>query len=400
MSKVRWIREALRLYLVVLAISSSGCVSFRRTGQLFLTTRENYSYVSYRSCPEGMFDPIRFFALPFVAVGTVTFAPVYDLVSIPVDLGLKAFGTRILVVGEDGTAIKDADVKFCRERIGETLFTDGCYNTGVCFPLLEKGSVSVAMPGFYPSFASVGKIMEDNPHLNFSAVTVVLQRVEHPIPLFVNRVELRDYERGIGGFDGTTSVLRFDLMKGEWLPPYGNGEVADLSIESRLKITDRERKFRYATRRVEDVLFYELSNAVAIGGADGFVRQFDVGKMAGIKIREADDFDSGSRVVKTLGMRKVIAKNKNWHCEYFSDMARDRCYTFRIRSRRDDKGKLVEAYYGKIYGDFEFEGDDKKGLIGVKFLYYLNPTSLDRNLEWDKKNNLCPTAGKHESQQP
>ena len=230
--------------------------------------------------------------------------------------------------------------------------------------------------------------------------TIRLQRVEHPIPLFVKRVELRNCERGIGGFDGTNCVLRFDLMKGEWLPPYGNGEVADLSIDSKLRITDRERKFRYATKRVEDVLFYELSNAIALGGPDDFICQYDANKMAGIKIREADDSGSGCRVVKTMGMRKVIAKNKNWHCEYFADMSRDRCYTFRIRSRRDDKGKLVEAYYGKIYGDFEFEGDDKKGLIGVKFLYYLNPTSLDRNLEWDKKNNLCPTAGKHESQQP
>ena len=67
-------------------------------------------------------------------------------------------------------------------------------------------------------------------------VTVRLQRVEHPIPLFVKRVELRDYERGIGGFDGTNSVLRFDLMKGDWLPPYGKGEVADMTISSTLVI--------------------------------------------------------------------------------------------------------------------------------------------------------------------
>ena len=78
----------------------------------------------------------------------------------------------------------------------------------------------------------------------------------------------------------------------------------------------------------------------------------------------------------------------------------NRCYTFRIRSRRNEKGELVEAYYGKIYGDFEFEGDDKKGLIGVKFLYYLNPTSLDRNLEWDMKNNLCPNPGELGMRQP
>ena len=230
--------------------------------------------------------------------------------------------------------------------------------------------------------------------------TIRLQRVEHPISLFVKRVELRDNKNGIGGFDGANSVLRFDLMKGEWLPPHGNGEVADLLIDSKLTITDRERKFRYATKKIEDVLFYELSNVVDFGGQNDFVRQLDAGKMAGIKIREAADFNSGNRIVKAMGMRKVIAKNKNWHCEYYSDKEADRCYMFRIRSRRDEEGKLVEAYYGKIYGDFEFEGDDKKGLIGVKFLYYLNPKSLDRNLEWDMKTNLCPTAGKHESLLP
>lgn len=68
--------------------------------------------------------------------------------------------------------------------------------------------------------------------------TIRLQRVEHPIPLFVKRVELRDYERGIGGFDGTNSVLRCDLMKGDWLPPYGNGEVADMRINCRIQAMD------------------------------------------------------------------------------------------------------------------------------------------------------------------
>jgi len=33
------------------------------------------------------------------------------------------------------------------------------------------------------------------------------------------------------------------------------------------------------------------------------------------------------------------------------------------------------------------------GLRSVEFLYYLNPTPLDRNLEWDMKNNLCPNPG-------
>jgi hypothetical protein len=64
-----------------------------------------------------------------------------------------------------------------------------------------------------------------------------------------------------------------------------------------------------------------------------------------------------------------------------------------VRTRYDEKGKLKDAYYGKIYGDFEIQGDEKRGVISISFLYYLNSTSLDRNLEWDMKNNLCPEPG-------
>ena len=113
----------------------------------------------------------------------------------------------------------------------------------------------------------------------------------------------------------------------------------------------------------------------------------------GIRVRSAGKEGTAVGVTRARGKRKIVDKHGDWRCEYFSDQDPDRCYTFRIRSRRNDKGELVEAYYGKIYGDFEFEGDDKKGLIGVKFLYYLNPKSLDRNLEWDMKTNLCPNPG-------
>ena len=74
--------------------------------------------------------------------------------------------------------------------------------------------------------------------------------------------------------------------------------------------------------------------------------------------------------------------------EYYTESDDDCCYCFRVRSRYDGRGNLIEAYYGKIYGDFRFRGTDK-GFHGANFLYYLNPTSLDRNLEWDMKNNLC-----------
>ena len=35
----------------------------------------------------------------------------------------------------------------------------------------------------------------------------------------------------------------------------------------------------------------------------------------------------------------------------------------------------------------------ERGIISVRFLYYLNPTPLDRNFEWGVKTNLCPDSG-------
>lgn len=229
--------------------------------------------------------------------------------------------------------------------------------------------------------------------------TIRLQRVEHPIPLFVKRAELRNYEHGIGGFDGTNSVLSIDLVKGDWLPPYGKGEVADMQINSTLFIKGRER-FRFEPGKYDWLYFYELRNSCSFLELDA-VSEIVTCPNDGIKIREASVDPASSGIIRSLGNRRAIERNgKDWYCERFKDWDPNRCYTFRIRTRRNEKGEIVEAYYGKIYGDFEFEGDDKKGLIGVKFLYYLNPKSLDRNLEWDMKNNLCPNPGGLSMPQP
>ena len=70
----------------------------------------------------------------------------------------------------------------------------------------------------------------------------------------------------------------------------------------------------------------------------------------------------------------------------------NKCFCFRIRTKFDDKGNVVEGYYGKIYGDVVMKWS-YLGVSRVGFLYYLNPTPNDRNLEWDMKNNLCDTPG-------
>lgn len=60
----------------------------------------------------------------------------------------------------------------------------------------------------------------------YQVTTIVVQRVVHPIPLFVKEIESVDPD----GFGSGTNTVSFDMLKGDWLPPRGTGEVADVSF--------------------------------------------------------------------------------------------------------------------------------------------------------------------------
>ena len=222
--------------------------------------------------------------------------------------------------------------------------------------------------------------------------TIRLQRVEHPIPLSVKRVRLADFEKGIFKEKGPNGILQFDLMKGDWLPPHGNGVRADLTIDSLKTITGSVRDFNFQTRKWDDVSFYDFRQKISVPSND-CLTAVNVDPFAGIKIRFGSDLGHGTDIVRQMGLRKRIDKRNKWHYNRYEDYDEGRCYTFRIRSRHDENGKLVEAYYGKIYGDFEFQYNEDLGITEVCFTYYLNPVSLDKNLEWDMKTNLCPDPG-------
>ncbi len=60
------------------------------------------------------------------------------------------------------------------------------------------------------------------------------------------------------------------------------------------------------------------------------------------------------------------------------------------------------AHYGKIYGDMFFALQIQPELVVVavpSMCYYLNPKSLDRNLEWNMV-NLCKEPGELNSPEP
>ena len=215
-------------------------------------------------------------------------------------------------------------------------------------------------------------------------VTVALQRVAHPIPLYVNRVILDGRRESVGGFDGTNAVLKFDFLEGDWLPPHGVGKYSDMTITTKLEVGEALNIWRS-----HKTTFYDFISAIEFPGkGNGLVEKSVRGSNCGIRVRTAPESGYVSEKVMQFGRRKKNTSGPVIYPEYYTESNDDCCYCFRVRSRYDDRGNLIEAYYGKIYGDFRFRGTDK-GFHGASFLYYLNPTSLDRNLEWDMKNNLC-----------
>ena len=383
--RAKQVRVIGKWLLSVLVLPMSGCVSFVRTGQLFLTTRENCSFVSHRPCEEGMFNPLYVLGRPFVAVGTVSFAPAYDLVCLPVDLTLKAFGTRVSVVGEDGHPIGGAEVTCMGDRLWESWFDEGRYNTGVWAQYLDGGFVSVSKPGYYKSHVVIGRCVECRAANDSNFVTVALKRVEHPIPLWVKTATL-SLDKDISSLpDGR---FYFDFLAGDFLPPLGNGRHADVMF-SRDARDDRGEGVNGAN--IKGRSFRDMIRVSFLGKENGLA-EIKCDDKSGIRIRQAPESGYLSEYSIWHGVGKDL--------QFESSHNKDRDFCFRIRTECNDQGSISKAWYGKIYGDMKIWAGENYSVNGVSFRYYLNPNPLDRNLEWDMKTNLCPNPGSLGQLQP
>lgn len=232
--------------------------------------------------------------------------------------------------------------------------------------------------------------------------TARLDRVINPVPLYVKTARKKYREANVRnytvwkkhqGLSATNNVpvikdisFSFDMIKGEWLPPHGNGEYEDI------RFTFNETVLGWIKGRGYDGTYmtkkYRVDVVVAMPGEGNGVVEMPSNKGSGIKIR----------TVPYNGYINTFSRWKGWFGGgdgIKTDCDKNRNYAFRIRTKYDASGNVESAYYGKIYGDFNI-----KDVEGVEFLYYLNPTPNDRNLEWDMKNNLCPTQERIHNPQP
>ena len=222
-------------------------------------------------------------------------------------------------------------------------------------------------------------------------VTVLLQRVENPIPLFVKQLFSRASDSVSSNyFDIGKGKMQFDLIKGSFLPPIGKGEYADICF-TRLEREDLGIGTNFNGRTslaYRDGMIVEF-----LGDGNGLI-EIPSKKTDGIKIRTAP--------LEGYKADYLVTKGKDKSVKYFTSSNPDRNFAFRIRTKKDKKGKIVSAYYGKIYGDIEIKKPYtvEVSVAAPSFMYYLNPKPLDRNLEWDMKTNLCPNPGFLGQKQP
>ena len=271
-----------------------------------------------------------------------------------------------------------------------TVYTDGSGIATMVVPKTESSLTYGArnFPGYYWGGGGynfkksiAGQWQPWNP-----TVELVLKAIGVQVPMYARQVR----ERKI---PNQGKPIGFDLMVGDWIHPYGNGELSDFV-------------FQY-----DNVITKTIANTAPTynGHTRTWMREVYDNRLT-VKFSNEDDgvqFVSSMggglplpRLAPIGGYQSTLSK-RDWlelttnrvdlpHPALFtvahSDYQKDANYFFRVRTKKDANSKVVSALYGKVYGDFKIVSNN--GLTEINFTYYLNSEPNSRNMEFDLKKNL------------
>ena len=209
-------------------------------------------------------------------------------------------------------------------------------------------------------------------------ITVVLKKIKNPISMFVAE------NTGKGITYDPPAILPeegkdfgYDLIANDWVIPYGQGLHSDFIFKI---IVDRY----VNSSDYDSTMFLNFTNP------DDGIQPFYQAERNGSRLRSSHKAPA-EKYKNTMSVNKYRKKN-----EVLKSVDRiDQNYYYRVRTKRDDKGNIIEALYGKIYGNFIFSlpTANKKGKI--YFSYYLNPNNNDTNVEFSPEKNLFPKPKVH-----
>lgn len=197
-------------------------------------------------------------------------------------------------------------------------------------------------------------------------VNLTMKEITNPKPMYAVRF---DGQKWLDFPNKQHGPFGFDLVAGDWVAPHGQGETSDFIMEG---IVDdiNEKSFNPKGR-----MHLTFSNPL-----DGMYKKNDEGGSVLVGPVTAPEAGYENRW-EFENMRKDEDSATGYTWDF-----RNEVYVFRVRTKTDEMGNIIESYYGKLDG--RIIARISPTAPRVLMTYYLNGTPNDRGLEWDMKTNL------------
>lgn len=203
-------------------------------------------------------------------------------------------------------------------------------------------------------------------HEHEKSGTEVLWKKCNPLPMFAHGVECKGDVHKVPNVNGR---FGFDMMKYDWLPPWGKGEIADFNFVRRFG------------EKVDDGVWGWLEFSEKCGmytgkqtGSVCFPSTYQANTNANYVSRIPFVFDHLDNGVSGFAYKDIVKTG-----EYG---------VMRTRVECDAHGNIVKANYSKVLGPFYF-GDWSGEWVIITRSAVFNPRVNDPNLEFDMERNFA-----------
>lgn len=286
------------------------------------------------------------------------------------ELSVKGAQAKIVlkVVDQDGVAVPGAKIwgAFSANHLKDSILVDGATDTngefvaqGKCNEFLR---VDVTKDGYYHTEEKVNfwrsksdPIVVDGKWQPYGETrTTVLKRILQPHemlgPELPPQRKVKMYDKWLG----------FDLARGDFLPPVGCGQDADMLVRFHLA---GEMPYDWSIKM--DVSF---TNHPCAGAC--ILKKDDWSDMKSVYFADTNALyltDFSFQYARENGSRHPTVEK----------LGKNEYLIFRTRTKVDKDGNLTSARYGKLYGPWDFEDAGGSQIQKV----FLNKVDNDANLE-------------------
>lgn len=194
-------------------------------------------------------------------------------------------------------------------------------------------------------------------------VDIVLKPIGIRVPMYAKKIS---WETSL---PENNKAIGYDLELGDWVVPYGKGLTADF-------LFTLERKFTSVTQDFNATLTLTFPN-----DGDGIqsIRSDSSGSVLRVP-RLAQESGYASRLVLQMyreANKPIVGALPDPNQNYF----------FQVRTKKDDRGNIVSALYGKIKGGIGWDIFHSP-TAQIQFDYYLNSKLNSHAMEFDPQQNL------------